>query len=235
MAVQIQGNNGTIAEVDGTTFRALRVTARPIDYGALGHYQMAVTSVTLSAVQAANAALFCFRWDPTDGTKLAVVSYIQLSFQALALFTANTLTDFGFDAYVGRGWATAPTTNGTAIVTSGNNCKTRTSMGTSSLTAGDVKISSGAAAGITSGSPTQDVNPFASSIGDSQRVNPAAGTEEQRVNDPTLIWSPNAANGEHPLVFADQEGFLLKNRTVWPAAGTGIIQVHVRWAEVTAY
>ena len=35
MAIQIQGNGGAIAEVDGTGFRALRTTARPFDHGAL--------------------------------------------------------------------------------------------------------------------------------------------------------------------------------------------------------
>ena len=36
MPIQIQGNGGTVAEVDGTNFRALRVNNRPVDYGALG-------------------------------------------------------------------------------------------------------------------------------------------------------------------------------------------------------
>ena len=65
----------------------------------------------------------------------------------------------------------------------------------------------------------------------------AAGTpiELPLVNDPTLLFEPDIASGEHPLVLGQNEGFVLRNRAVWPAAGTGIIQVEVSWAEVTAY
>lgn len=235
MAVQVQGFNNTVAEVDGTSFRALRTTARPIDYTGLGHYQLAMNSGTLAATLAAAAPVFVFRWLPSDSSKLAVVSYISLQFQALTLFTAPTLTDFGFDAYVGRSWTVGPTIGThTAATLTGNNAKCRTSMATSQQTTANQVIVAGTGL-IIVGTVTYDANAFANSIGDSQRVNPAAPTEEQQVNDPTLIYSPNAANGEHPLVLANQEGFILRNRAVWPAAGTGIVAVQVRWAEVTSY
>ena len=57
MAVQFQGNGGTVAEVDGTTFRAIRVSSKPLDYGTLGHYRVAST-VALVVTQAANGTLF---------------------------------------------------------------------------------------------------------------------------------------------------------------------------------
>ena len=235
MALQIQGYNNTVAEVDGTSFRALRTTARPIDYTGLGHYQLAMNSGILTAGLATGGAVFVFRWLPSDTSKLAVVNYISLQFQALTLFTAATLTDFGFDAFVGRGWTVGPTIGThTAAVLTGNNAKCRTSMATSQQITTNQVIVSGTGA-ITVGTVTLDANPFANSIGDGQRVNPATGTEEQRVNDPTLIYSPSAGNGEHPLVLANQEGFILRNRTVWPAVGTGIVAVQVHWAEVTAY
>lgn len=31
------------------------------------------------------------------------------------------------------------------------------------------------------------------------------------------------------------QGIVIRNRTVWPAAGTGIVVVQFDWAEVTAY
>ena len=34
---------------------------------------------------------------------------------------------------------------------------------------------------------------------------------------------------------AQNEGIVVRNRTVWPAAGTGILTVLLGWAEVTAF
>ena len=228
MPIQLQGNSGTVMEVDGTTFRAIRVTNRPTDYGALGFYQLGMTSGILAAALAANTDVFQFRW--TDATRFAAIQYISLTFQPLTLFTAATLTDFGFDAFAARSWSGVGS-GGTAATLTGNSFKTRTSMGTTLV--GDIRISSTAA--LTAGTRTLDGNAFASSIGKFQRVNPAAATEETYVNQPHLIWSPQVSNGEAPLVLASNEGFVIRNRGVWPAAGTGEIEVNVRWGEYTAY
>jgi hypothetical protein len=228
MALLIQGNSGVILDVDGTSFRAMRVTARPVDYASFGHYQAAMTSGTIAAALAASAVVFSFRWG--DSARLAVVTYISLKFQTLTLFTAAQLVDFGFDAYAARSFTASPT-NQTAATLTGNSFKCRTSMGTTLLT--DMRIS--ATGAITGQTLTADGNAFAASLGDAQRVNPAAATEEQIVSPPHFEWCPQAGNGEHPLVLAQNEGFVIRNRTVWPAAGTGIVQAQVRWSEVSAY
>lgn len=228
MAIQIQGNSGNVAEVDGSTFRAIRTVARPVDHSVYGFYQASMTSGVLAAALAANAVLFSFRW--SDATRLAVLYYLKVSFQPLTLFTAASLADFGFDGYFGRSFS-ANHTGGTAATLTGNSFKARTSMGTTLLA--DMRISSTAA--LAGGTVTVDGNAFIASIGDQQWVNPAAATEEQNVNDPTLEYKPDVASGEHPLVFAQNEGFVVRNRGVWPAAGTGIIQVTSRWAEVASY
>lgn len=228
MAFQIQGNGGVVAEVGGTTFRALKVSPMPIDHGALGFYQVAMTSGTLAAALAASAVLFTFRWG--DATNLAVVTSIKATFKPLTPFTAATLTDFGFDAFVGRTYS-ASYTGGTQATLTGNSMKTRTSMGTALVT--DVRMAT--TTGLTVGTITLDGNAFASSIGYPQRVNPVAATEEILPAIPVINWSADTANGGHPLVFAQNEGFVIRNRTVWPAAGTGILQAEVRWAGVVAY
>lgn len=221
--------SGVGVDSDDTTNRALRVAPRPLGYSTFGHYHLAMTSGTIAAALAANAVVFSFRWG--DSTRLAVVTRLFLRFQALTLFTPATLVDFGFDAYVGRSFS-ASHTGGTAAVITGDSMKKRQStMGTTLLT--DARISSTAA--LAGGTVTADGNAFAASLGDPQRVNPAAATEEQRVNDPTLDWTAQVDIGEHPLVLKQNEGILLRNRAVWPAAGTGIVQVEIRWAEVASY
>ncbi len=228
MAVVEGGVSAALAGVGAEAASPLHMNAKPIPYATLGHYRVAATTGTLAAALAASAQLFYLRW--TDATRFCVITRFRAQFQPLTLFTAATLTDFGFDLH--KATAVSAGGGGTDL---GASVKTRmrTSMGASLLdAAGLMRISTTAAlTAIT----TLDALPIAQSLGDTQRVNPAAATEEQRVNDPTLIFQPNIASGEHPLVLAQNEGLVLRNRTVWPAAGTGIVQVEISWAEVTAF
>ena len=228
MAVLEGGTSASIAEVGEAAALPLHVTTKPLPSGALGHYRYAGTTGTLAAALAAAGQLFYVRW--TDATRFFVLHKFTARFQALTPFTAATLADFGFDLF--KATAVSAGGGGTdvgALVKT----KMRTSMGASLLDAsGLVRIATtGALTAIT----TLDATPIASSLGDQQTVNPAAGTEEQRVNDPTLTYVADMANGEYPLVLAQNEGLVLNNRTVWPAAGTGIVQVEMVWSEVSAF
>src|SRR6266545_506771 len=77
MAIQIQGNGGTVLEVDGSTFRAARVVARPIDHGALGHYKYGGFTGILPAALGANSEIFQFRW--ADTTRIALITKVKIS------------------------------------------------------------------------------------------------------------------------------------------------------------
>jgi len=228
MAVIEGGTTGSLVEVGAASAAAMHVQTRPTAHATLGHYRVAATTGTLAAALAASSQLFYVRW--TDATRYMVVYRVKAQFQALTAFTAATLTDFGFDLH--KATAVSAGGGGTDL---GASVKTRmrTSMGASLLDAsGLMRISTTAAlTAIT----TLDALPIAQSLGDAQRVNPATGTEEQRVNDPTLIFEADVSRGDYPLVLAQNEGLVIRNRTVWPAAGTGILQVEIAWAEVTAY
>jgi|688.fasta_scaffold184296_2 hypothetical protein len=229
MAVVEGGVSGALAGVGAEAASPLHVVSKPTSHGALGHYRVAATTGTLAAALAASAQLFYLRW--TDATRFCVITYFRAQFQTLTPFTAATLTDFGFDLH--KATAVSAGGGGTDL---GASVKTRMrtgGMGASLLdAAGLMRI--GTTAGLTA-ITTLDALPIAQSLGDTQSVNPAAGTEEQRVNDPTLIFAPNLSRGEHPLVLAQNEGLVLRNRTVWPAAGTGIVQIEIAWSEVTAF
>lgn len=228
MAVIEGGTSTSLAEVGNAAALPMHVTGKPLPVGSLGQYRIASTTGTIAAALAASGQVFYVRW--TDATRFFVLHKFTARFQALTLFTAATLTDFGFDLF--KATAVSAGGGGTdlgALVKT----KMRTSMGASLLdTAGLMRISTIAAlTAIT----TLDATAIAQSLGDTQRVNPAAATEEQRVNDPTLVYTCDMANGEHPLVLAQNEGLVLRNRTVWPAAGTGIFQIEMVWSEVSAF
>lgn len=222
MALPIEGNSGVVAEVRGTSFRAMSVACCPLDYGSFGHYQGSFVTGILPAALAAGGVIYSFRWG--DTTRFAVVTYISLEFQALTMFTAATATDFGFAAYVGRAF-TGAYTGGTQTIPSGNAFKTRTSMGASLVT----EFRTATTAAFTGGVITLDSHAFEQSLGDHQETNSA------RANPANFVWAPRVADGEHPLVFAQDEGFIIRNRTVWPAAGTGVAKITVRWREGDSY
>lgn len=220
MAIQIQGNGGTVLEVDGTTFRAARVTSKPIDYGALGHYRVAAT-VPLVVTQAANGTLFSFRWG--DATRLCVITKIRIGCLQTAAATATIMPSFSM--LVARSFSASDSV-GTAVTLTGNNMKKRTSMGTSLVT--DIRYSA-VAAGLTAGTRTLDTQPVL--------VLPTQQT----------ITTPNATlysieqdygigDGNHPLTLAQNEGFIIQGPSiVFGAAGTANLTVEVSWAEVAAY
>lgn len=230
MGFKLTGNGGNDAEVDGTLFRALRASLRPTDTGALGAYRVSVTTGTLPAALAANAVVFSARWG--DATRFAVITTLRARFMPLTPFTAATLTDHtSFDAVIGRSFS-ASHTGGTGLTLTGNSAKMRASMGSSLFT--DVRIATTAALG--GGTVTLDPHPFCQSLRKGNRVNPAAATEETIMPATDgLEVGFSVSDGESPIILATNEGIVIRNRTVWPAAGTGILKVEMAWSEVTAY
>lgn len=234
MSIQVQDNNGVVLGAGGSTFRALKTQAMPLDYGSLGHYRIQSVTGTLAAALAAGSGtaghVFAFRWG--DATRLCVITKLKTRFLPLTPFTAATLTDHtSFDAFIVRSY-TASHTGGTALTPTGNNNKMRTSMGTSLAT--DVRIATTAA--LTAGTHTFDAFPFAQSIRKGNRVNPAAATEETIMPQADgMEMEFDMGGGDHPITLAQNEGIVIRNRTVWPAAGTGILTVQIAWAELSVF
>ena len=231
MAIQIQGNGGTIGDVDGTTFRAFRTTPRPIDYTTGGSYRNAMRSGTIAAVLAANANVYSFR-NPS-ATFLAVIHRVRAQVFANIAFTA-AFNDMSLKMLVARSYTTGWTTNGTAATLSGNNAKLRTSMATC---ASIIHILNTSNAGLTGGTSTNDTDPMViSALGKPNVVNAAAATEYLAAQPlVTLEYEPDLGDGACPLILAQNEGFLIQNGLVWPAAGTGVLKVEVSWSEVASF
>lgn len=218
MAIQIQGNGGTVADVDGTNYRAMRTTLRPYDYGALGSYRLSLLSGTMAAGLAANSEVFQFRW--ADATRICVVTSVIWD----GLSGSATAFAAGFakvDMLVARSW-TADGSGGVAATISGNNAKQRTSMGSTLL--GAVRASSTAA--LTAGTKTLDtqaVGQYSAAIG--------TGTSVQWMPQFDLFHAD--PGGESPLILAQNEGFVI--RATVPATGTWQFGATVCWTELAAY
>lgn len=200
-----------------------------------GSYRLSAKSGNMTAALAAAAQVFQFKFTagavatPLVLAQQAVITRLRVRFLPTTPYTAATLGDHtSFDAFVTRPFALGG--GGTALTLTGNNAKLQTNMATSLSSA---SISTTNALTAASG---MDSNPFAQSLRTGNRVNPAAATEEviQPINT-DLEFYPQLDGGEYPLVLASGEGIVIANRTVWPAAGQGIIQVELAWSEVLAY
>jgi len=220
MALQIQGNGGTVAEVDGTTFRAIRMTPRPLDYGALGHYRLSQT-IGLVATQAVNGTLFSWRWG--DATRLCVITKLKISCMQTAAATATIMPVF--QVFLARSF-TVSDSAGTALTATGNNLKKRTSMGSTLVT--DARFSA-LAAGLTAGTRTLDANPIL-------ELNTQQTITTPNANLYVTEMDIGAGDGNHPIVFAQNEGLIVRGPTVvFGAAGTANLTVEMSWAEVSSY
>lgn len=225
MGIQIQGNGGVIAEVDGTTFRAIRITARPVNYGALGMYRIGAISGTMAVSLGAGAELFQWRWP--DASNLALMYKVSMS--AGANVAASAAAILGFVMTAARSW-TGAGSSGTRLTMTGNNAKLRTSMGTSLIN--DIGVS--ATAGLTAGTKTLDAtNMGAVAFG----IGTGAITTSLDLNflPHTALFDADG-EGMHPLVCAQNEGFIVRNGAVaFPAGMTWCFGVNCLWAEAAAF
>lgn len=215
MAIQLQGNGGVVADVDGSNYRALRVTHRPLDPGTLGSYGIALNSGIMAAGLAANSTIFSFRW--TDATRLAVIH--RVTFGAIIGGTAFTAGAADFRLVVARSFS-ASDSGGTAATLTTNNGKMRTSYATSLL--GDARCSSTGV--LTAGTRTLDAQGI-SNLG--AGVGTTAGL---------TICGPGAeflGYMQPPVILAQNEGIVIL-ATV-PATGTWSFGVGIQWTETASY
>lgn len=224
MAVIEGGTSAALAEVGAAAAKGFHTISKPTDAGALGHYHVSVVTGTLAAALAANAQLYQFKW--TDATRLVVITSIEVKFETLTRFTAGTITDFGLDALIARPFAAGG--GGTTLTLTGNNNKMRTSFGSSLAT---INVSTTAALTAATG---MDLQPFAQSFGAGAQLVPSATLPVEPI-PPGFVFNPDLGHGEHPLVLVQNEGIVIRNRTVWPAGGTGVYMFSMKWTEVTAF
>jgi hypothetical protein len=220
MAIQVQGNLGVVAEVDGTTFRAIRVTPRPLE--ALGHYELELTTGGYGGL-AVGTPLFSMRW--TDATRLCVISNCRVSVQTTSPFTISQVTSR--ELVIARSW-TVSDTGGAAVVLTGSALKKRTSAASTLFATGDIRFHSGA---IVPGTRVVEANVIGQALGFS------IGGFEARLGmdiDRTDLLLDSGGH-DHPIVLAQNEGVIVQVGTLLGTGGAQKTTVKIAWAEVAAY
>lgn len=224
MALQLQGNSGTVAEVGGTTFRAQMVSAKPVEHGAFGHYSVGLVGGIIPAALAANSEIFQFRW--SDATRYAVVRKIRISACVTTTFFAAGVP-VQIQLLKANTWSAAGT--GGTRVTPAALLKKRVNMGSTLVAASDIAIITTAALGA--GTKVLETVAMSSIVAPGPIT---ASLNGQIIAPGTILFQHETGDGEHPLVLHQNEGFVITSIAV-PATGTWQIAVNVDWAEVAAY
>lgn len=211
MAIQVQGNGGTVQEVD-STFRAARVTIRPQEV--INWNSLAGTSGLLTGVVAAGP-VFSFR---NTGANPIIIRRVSIGFYTTTAFTAAQGLAYQL---IKANSFTVSDSGGTSLYTAGAN-KHRNSF-TNISSAPDIRISTTGA--LTAGTRTLEAQPLAAVCGSSTAVGTGLSTVNLFAHD----------TGDYPLVLAQNEGFIIANGFAMGAAGVINLQVGVEFAEASSY
>jgi hypothetical protein len=215
--IQSGASSTTLLTVDPTML-AIRTSEHPPEI--LGAYQMTLTSGALTTV-AAGATVFSFRWAPSTTTQLCMIRRVEVGFSTITAF--GTAQSLQYSMQIARQWTTADTVGTTALFTQTNTGKFRTTMPTSAF-AGGGQITIATTGAITAGTRTLDTQAIATVQGQSTAI----GT----VLTATPIYQHQP--GDYPIIFANNEGFILNNVQLMGATGVINLTVNVEWFEMAA-
>jgi hypothetical protein len=223
MAMIQSGVDSSLLTVD-PTFKSARVTVRPPEGS--GYFQLgAVTGSLTNTTVTANNSLFSMRWAPGNG-KVAVIRRVLVNFVQTVGWTAAAAQPIGL--YVARSWSTNDS-GGTPVTVAGNSQKMRTTSDPSLFAApSEVRVSTTAT--LTAGTRTLDTNPIGVGVIAASQVAAASANYPQQA---IILHDANA--GDHPIVLDNNEGIVINNMVVWPAAANGVMSFTVEWFETTAY
>jgi hypothetical protein len=199
---------------------AAHVTVKPIPHNALGHYRVN-HQCGLIATQAANSRLFEVR---NSGTNLIVPTRLIVKIIQTLGFT--TVTDDSLDIFRCTSFSAVDTVN---TVTPTAAVKRTSGMVAAPGGAAIRGVTvAGAAAGMTGGTLTKNAN----ASGQLPKFFSVTLPADPRFD---LLDNFDDVNGTHPFVLANNEGFIIENRVLFPAAGTASVYIDFSWAEVSAY
>jgi len=232
--IQIQGASGSVTEVGAFAAKGLHVTAKPLDYGSLGHYRAVLTTGTIAAGMAANGELVQMRW--VDATRFCVIQQVTvLEFRNIT--TAFAAGVYNFQVIRSTAW-TADGTGGNAVSVTDPQLQLRAAAMAASLFGSGFRLATTAALGA--GTKTLDTVPMGAcygNVGSSPAIAeyfiPKGGGTSGTSGPGIHIYELDMGTAEHPIVLAQNEGISI--RATVPATGTWIASFLIKWAEVTAF
>lgn len=222
MGIQVIGNGGVIIGAGEEARKPMHTTLIP---GTGNWYRYSGFTGTIGAALAANSELLQFRF--VSGTKsYALVRSVSLDGLGIVA-VATAAGPLGFDLIPARAW-TAAGSGGTRIATSGDNLQMETALATTQVS--DIGIATTGA--LTAGTKTLDANAQGGAL---LSIGTGAVTTYASGGIGKVYLFNSASEGDMPLVFANQEGFVVRTSHAGPTALTYVARFTIVWAEVTAF
>lgn len=189
------------------------------------YYRYSGFTGTIGAALAANSELLQFRF--LSGAK-SFALLRKVMFDGLGIVAVATAAGpLGFQLVPARAWTVAGS-GGTRISVAGDNLQMETAINNSQVS--DLGISTTGA--LTVGTKTLDANGQGQALG-------GIGTAAVTTYGPSSVVMPqslfNSDTSGMPMVFANQEGFIIKTTHAGPAALTYVAGFSIEWSEVTAF
>lgn len=221
----VGGASGNVAEVDSQKSVYSQLKPLPGD-----QYRAAFKTNSLAFTTGVNVLTL-----RNPSAVPLVITRVRARVKPMAIWTpAAAGLEVSLALFVCRGWTVLGVTNRTALSFAGNNNKLRSSFASAGCEMGYAS----AVGGITGDTATQDANPIALDAGAPQShaitaaASPGAGAQDSF--DCEMNFSPSQADGEAPLILAQNEGVRLVYSITGSAAAVMVLG-HVAWAEVAAY
>jgi hypothetical protein len=219
MSIQIIGKSGTVADVDGSTYRPLKVTARQVEYGFLGSYRIGIRYVLVSTNPGNN--FLCFRW--ADLTNIGLLWGVNLTIGLEGDGSGSSQSGY-LQMYLVRSMTSAGVlpTQLAPLNAPPSTQALKSSMACSQMASIQYGVIVSDITGI------YDANPIAQAIFPNQTTRNSILVESKQ-----LLYGSLEKQSVHPIVLVANEGFsLVANLT---AGSTYTIGVEVAWSEVSSY
>jgi hypothetical protein len=226
MPIQIIGSSGTVANVDGTTWRALRVTVRPVEYGLLGQYRLGTRSPDTTSVTYTAESVFQARW----GDPNAVALIWGLSIRGFSYTNKLTNARFGnFQLFMARNY-TANGSGGT-VFTPLLNQDLRMTMRQSRMT--DMRIAIGVP--LTDGTWILDSQPVGQCVFSTTNVVIPSGAFNI-IGDVSIFGRLSRFGNTMPLLLDFNSGIdLIATMQITGTSVKGSFGLEMAWSEVAIY
>lgn len=199
--------------------------ALPYNYNDKGVYAYAPVTGIIGAGISAASEILQFRWNPADTGLLAVIQKVTVSAAVSTTYFAAGVP-LMLELVKSTAWSAAGT--GGASPTTAALLKRKTSMASTAMVAGDLRIATTAALGA--GTKTLETYAQGNVISGAPITSSLSG--QIFAPGTPLLW-PDVASGEHPLVLAATEGFSV--RVTAPGTGTWTAAFQIEWAETLQY
>lgn len=230
MVVQIHPASATIfprstAGALDPTFSSQRVTQKPAEYGAFGHYKLATT--WSQTANPGTGPVLSIRFAPPSGV-MVLTKIVWTHCVLTSIFDVQQYVDLG--AQIIRSW-TASDTGGTSLLSAlGASNMMRTSMASSAIS----DIRNGAGSNISLGTSTNDSYAFCQACADVNSNTLTTGGTPLLTSGPKVLYQPLPGQ-DSPVILAPNEGIRIYSPHGIHGTGVLTLGVQIEWLEAASY